>query len=507
MRNTLFFLGILVFLMSCSGGLAPKDRLVVAIDSNPTTFDPRLAVDAVSMKINNLIYSGLVKFDDDFNFIPNLAESYEQTEPTVYKFHLRKNVKFHSGKPVTVDDVIYTFKSCIDGTVASPLRVTLDFVKEIKKESDDTVVFILKGPHAPFLTAMVKGIVPKDEAVRLGKDYGLQPVGSGPYKFQEFASDSKVILKRNDEYYGDVPRLPYLEFKVLKDENVRVLQLMKGMVDLIQNGVPPLMVDKLKENKDIAIEVGPSIIFDYMGMNLNDPVLAKVGVRKALAYGIDRDEIIRHKWGGYARIADTLLSPMHWAFSGDVEKYNYDPEKAKALLDVAGYPDPDGDGPKSRIGLSYKTSTQKSRIDIANLIAEQLRKIGISVTVTPYEWGTFFKDIANGSFQLYSLSWVGVSEPDIYYNIYHSSQIPPVGQNRNRYINKEIDRLTEEGRVEVDREKRREIYAKIQRIVSGELPYIPLWYTDNILARRKNVVGFNMRSDAGFENFVYATKE
>ena len=314
------------------------------------------------------------------------------------------------------------------------------------------------------------------------------------------------MLQANEKYFGERAKLPYLEFKVLRDDNVRVLQLMKGSVDLVQNAVPPVLLGMLGKRKDLSVMSDTSIIFDYMGMNLTDPLLSKLSIRRALAHAINREEIIKYKWEGYAALSNSLLSPIHWAYNDDVTVYNFDPEKAKQILDAAGYPDPDGDGPGVRFYLSYKTSTQKHRIDIANLIAEQLRQIGIGVNVTPYEWGTFFRDVKTGNFQLYSLSWVGVTEPDLYYNIYHSSQVPPVGANRNRYISEEIDRLTEKGRSTLDLEMRRSIYAEIQRIVARDLPYIPLWYEDNIVVRRSDVLGYQMRPDAGFQNVVNVSK-
>ena len=281
---------------------------------------------------------------------------------------------------------------------------------------------------------------------------------------------------------------------------------MKGTVDLVQNAVPPVLLEMLNKRKDLNVTSSDSIVFTYIGMNLEDKILSNGDVRKALAHSIDREEIIKYKWEGYARIANSLLVPGHWAFNADAAIYEYDPEKAKKLLDKAGYPDPDGDGPEMRFQLSYKTSTQKQRIDIANLIAKQLEKVGIGVTISPYEWGTFFRDVKTGNFQLYSLSWVGITEPDIYYNIYNSSEMPPVGANRNRYINKEIDRLTLLGRITLDQDKRATIYKEVQRIVADELPYIPLWYEDNVVVRQNIVKGYEITPNASFRGVIGVDK-
>lgn len=498
---------LMILATSCAGGKSPADAIVVAIESSPTTFDPRLAMDSYSMKIDELIFNGLVKLDKNFDYTPDLAQKYEQLNDVTYRFFLRENVRFHNGDLLTADDVIYTFRTIMSEEMASPFKATFDYIKDIEKESDNVITIRLKEPYAPFLTAMVKGIVPKNYAEKMGKEFGQLPVGTGPYKLTEFISDSHVNLEVNEDYFGEKPKLPRLIFKIFKDDNVRVLQLMRGSVDMVQNAVPPVLLKMLEKRKNLSVDAAPSIVFAYLGMNLEDKILSNENVRRALAHSINREEIIKYKWEGFARIANTLLAPSHWAYTADVSVYDFDPEKAKRLLDEAGYPDPDGDGPKKRFYLSYKTSTQKHRIDIANLIAEQLSMVGIGVNVTPYEWGTFFRDIKTGDFQLYSLTWVGITEPDIYYSIYNSTQMPPSGANRNRYVNKEIDRLTELGRATVDKKRRAEIYKKVQQIVADELPYIPLWYEDNVVVRGSDLLNYQITADAGFDGFVDAVKE
>ena len=175
-------------------------------------------------------------------------------------------------------------------------------------------------------------------------------------------------------------------------------------------------------------------------------------------------------------------------------------EKAKKLLDEAGYPDPEGEVP--RFKLVYKTSAKKDRVELALLIADYLRAVGIEVEVSSYEWGTFFRDIKNGNFQMFSLTWVGVTEPDIYYYAFHSSQIPPIGANRIFYYNPTLDLFLEQGRTTLDENKRREIYGQVQKIIYDDFVYVPLWYENNVVAVQENVVGYTLRPDAGFQNLV-----
>jgi peptide/nickel transport system substrate-binding protein len=201
-----------------------------------------------------------------------------------------------------------------------------------------------------------------------------------------------------------------------------------------------------------------------------------------------------------------VLAPSHWAHAQSLPFLDYDPKLAMSLLDQAGYPDPDGPGPKPRFTIQYKTSTKKDRIGVARLISRYLKAVGIEVVVTPFEWGTFFRDINKSHFQMYSLSWVGITEPDIFHYIFHSSQLPPRGANRGHYVNQAIDHLTEQARKTVDHSERKRIYGQIQRILSVELPYIPLWYENNVVAFRKNVVGYQLTPDASFSSLVQVKK-
>jgi peptide/nickel transport system substrate-binding protein len=248
-----------------------------------------------------------------------------------------------------------------------------------------------------------------------------------------------------------------------------------------------------------------------MGINLTDPILKNKLVRKAIAYSIDRESIIKYKFRGMARLSNSLLVPEHWAYEGNVEKYPYNPEIAKRLLDEAGFVDPDGDGPQKRFTITYKTSTNKFRIQIARMICNMLENVGIGVNLRAYEFGTFFSDIKSGNFQIYTMQWTEPLEPDFYYWIFHSKSIPDEsgntnGANRGRYKNEEIDNLLSAGRIEIDREKRKEIYSKVQKIISDELPYISLWHEDNIAIINSRYTNYNIFPNASFEPVAFITE-
>jgi len=160
------------------------------------------------------------------------------------------------------------------------------------------------------------------------------------------------------------------------------------------------------------------------------------------------------------------------------------------LLDEAGYPDPDGDGPLARFRLSFKTTNIDLRRRLAEAFKEQLMRVGIEIELRSYEWGTFLSDVKRGNFHLYSLAWVGIEDPDVYYQIFHSTAVPPDGDNRGRYNNPELDRLLERGRATLDRTERQRIYREVQRLLAEDLPYIPLWWWKNVIVRKPGLRGF-----------------
>ena len=215
-------------------------------------------------------------------------------------------------------------------------------------------------------------------------------------------------------------------------------------------------------------------------------------MRQALAYAIDRESIIRHllkerrdrrqRPAFAAQLGLRRYASMQWP---------YDPGSAKQLLDEAGFPDPDGDGPRPRFRLSFKTTNIDLRRRIAEAFKEQLQQVGIELEIRTYEWGTFFSDIKKGNFHLYSLAWVGIQDPDIYYQIFHSASVPPNGDNRGRYSNAASRSITgTRPRRQWSRRRRKHIYVEVQRTLAEDLPYMPLWWWKNVVVKRPNAPGF-----------------
>jgi peptide/nickel transport system substrate-binding protein len=482
-------------LTGCSQRL-PVDsgELVIAFPGAPSAIDPRLSTDAYGTQILQMTHASLIRMDATGNPLPDLAESWEERSPTEIVFRLRSGVRFHDGSVLSSTDVRYTFQWMLDPRNRSPHRSTYEMIRAIETPDVRTVVFRLSEPFAPFMAGMVRGIVPTGSPAA---GYS-PPIGAGPYRVDDYQPDSGIRLSRYEGYYGGLPGIEKVVIKFLPDSNVRFLELTKGSVNFVLNGVDPDLIPAALKNGNLVIEEAPGSNVSYLGFNLRDPVLSDARVRRAIAMAIDRGAIVRNLWKGHADLADSLLAPAFWAHENGIPPQTHDPAAARRLLTSAGYRDPDGEGPKPRFRLTYKTSQNEMRRRIAAVIQEQLRQVGIAVEIQSLEWGTFFSDIRRGNFQLYALTWVGIADPDIYHYAFHSGEIPPEGANRGGYRNPEVDRLVTEGRREPSHEERKAIYGKVQRILARDLPVFPLWINRNILVRDRRLSGFVITPDEDY---------
>lgn len=487
----IFTITLALFYTGCSETPARQnDIFVVGLEGNPTNLDPRFSTDAYSSRIRPLLFDSLFEVAPDGTFTPRLAESWHTDDGLVYTFKLRKGVRFHDGTPLTSKDVKYTFDYIRNPANKCPSAASLQQVESVETPDDHTVVFTLSEVFVPILFKLVKGIVP----AHLGDDenFSDNPVGSGPFRIVRFERGEKIGLAANEHYYLGVPKIRKILFEVVRSDTTRLLRLQKGELHLVQNAVPPYSVKFFERKKHLQVIRRPGINYSYLGFNMKDPagITNKLKVRRAIAHSIDRKKIVDALLKGQAKEATGLLAPSNWAYNPDVTKYEYNPAKAKKLLDEAGFTDPDGDGPQVRFTLSYKTSTNKLRNRIAEVMAVQFVQIGIGLEKRSYEWGTFFDDVKKGNFQTYTLSWVGVTDPDIFHYIFHSNSQPPSGANRGRYENAGMDRLIDRSRIEVDREKRKEIFGEIQKILAEDCVYVSLWWADTIIVASKNLKGF-----------------
>ena len=480
--------------LSCSQRPDPH-TLVMLIESSPTNLDPRVGTDGQSERIYELIFDALLRRDEHFNVQPGLAESWEASDPLRYVFHLRHGVRFHNGQPLTSRDVKWTFDSLLQGKLPSTKKATYKYVDSLEAPDDFTVVFHLKEPFATLpwnLSEGAIGIVPYGS----GTEISANPIGSGPFRFVSAAQDQDVVIARNDDYWGEKAKLSSVRFLVVPDETTRALELRKGSADVASNAFSADVAAVLAGDKSLEVLRAPGTIYSYLAFNLRDPILQDVRVRQAIAYTIDRRPLIESLWRNQVRVADSILPPQSWAYSSSVPHYERDLMKAGQLLDAAGYPSRNGE----RFHITMKTSTDGTTRLMAAVLQQQLAQGGILLEIRSFESATFLADVAKGAFQFYSLRWIGGNQdPDMFEAAFHSSRIPPNGVNRGHYINPRVDALIEEGRRTQDQERRKAIYAELQTILATDLPYIHLWYLDNLVVHTKRVRGMTLNPSGSYE--------
>ncbi len=455
----------------------------MVIESSPTNLDPRVGIDAYSERIDELLFDALVHRDEHFNLKPWLAESWDTPDPLTYRFHLRSGVRFQDGRALTARDVKYTFDSIMNGSVRTTKTGTYRYVDHIDAPDDVTVVFHLKEPWASLLWNVSNGaigIVPEGS----GADFFKHPVGTGPFRLVSNEQDRELVIERNDQYWRTEPKLARVRFNVVPDTTTRALELRKGSADVALNSLAPDTTVALRRETNLVVEQSPGTLYQYLALNLRDPLLKDVRVREALAYAIDVQPLIHYVWHDLARPATSVLPTQSWAYDS-AWPYHHDPAKARQLLDAAGYPMKGS----VRFHLTMKmSSAEESTRLLAAVLQQQLRDVGIALDIRTFEFATFFSDVTKGAYQLYSLRWVGGNnDPDIFEYAFHSGRMPPKGANRSYYANAEVDRLIDEGRKEPDQEKRKAIYAQVQQVLARDLPYIHLWYLDNVIVHSKRV--------------------
>ncbi len=458
------------------------------IESSPNNLDLRQGTDAQSERVGGLIYDALVRKDEHFALQPWLATSWERPDALTWVFHLRSGVRFHDGKAMGAEDVAWSMRSMMDGTLVSAKGGALAAVSNIEVRDPLTVVVHMKKADNALLFNLSDGLFGVVER-GAGKDEGLHPVGTGPFKFVSQVQDKDVVVERNADYWAGAPTIARIDFAVSPDTITSALELKKGSGDVESNVLTSDMVHALREQKDLRVDSGPGSVVIYANFNVNDPALRDKRVRQAIACALDKQPLIDALWRGEAKAADTLLPLGHWAAAGESElpQYRHDVARAVRLLDEAGLK-PDARGVRLRFTL--KTSTDETTRLLAQSVQQQLREAGIELTIRSAEFGTFYSDITKGAFQMYILRWIGSNEdPDIFRYAYATQSFPPKGGNRGRYSNARVDALLAAASTETSQDVRRKEYVEVQQILADELPGIPLWYPNNDVVHAERLSG------------------
>jgi peptide/nickel transport system substrate-binding protein len=464
--------------------IAPPEYLQIDLATSPTASDPRIAADANSSRVAELIYDSLVRIDRNGEFVGDLAESFERPAPTAIVFHLRRNVRFSDGRPFTARDVKFTYESILDPATLSIKRAELAELAAVTIANDYTLTMTTRRPYAPALAMATIGIVPSGSPIP-GTGANPAPPGTGPMRLVRFARDEAVILARNPYHQSAANALLGLALKVVPDPTVRALELTEGICRFAENdALQAELIPYLAAQPRLRIVRSPGSTYHYLIFNFRDSRLRDLRVRRAIAYSIDRNAIVASMIRGNARLATGVLAPENWAYYGDVMHYAYDPAKARGLIEAAGY------SARARpLRLTYMTTPEGRRL--AEVLQAMLLQVGIVLDIHTNEWATFYGDLRNGNFDIASSQWVGIGDPHQYYEIFDSHMTPGKGgNNRGEYSNPRMDQLVEAGDATIDPAARRAIYVDVQKLAADDLPYVSLWWDDNVAAFDRRLEGF-----------------
>jgi len=481
----LFIVAIVLALPACKEQSGKALRF--GLSNMPVSLDPRFATDAASSRINRLLYQRLVDFDAHYQPVPSLA-SWEPLSATHYRFHIKRPSYFSDGRELTAVDVKASYDFVLDPRNASPLRISLANIQRIQTPDKETIDFYLARADALFPGRLGLGILPQ-ALIAQQHPFNRHPVGSGPFEFIAWPQEGRLRLRRRRD--GQL-----ITFFAMHDPTVRVLKLLRGEIDMLENDIPPELISYLRQQHDIQVMSTPGSNFAYLGFNMKDPVVGELVVRRAIAHALNRRAIIKYVMGGAGRLAVSLLPPDHWASDPALQPSTYDPDAARALLSEAGY------GRANPVHISYKTSSDPFRLRLATIIQQQLADVGIDVELKSYDWSTFYGDIKAGRFQMFSLMWVGIKLPDIYRYVFHSTSVPPAGANRGRFDSPEVDRLIDEAEAGTTLAEQARRYRKLQAILQRQLPYVPLWYEDHVFVARRNISAYHIAKDGNYDGLV-----
>ncbi len=475
-------------LVSITGEPAYGDTLIEGSIGEPSVLIPMLAGDSASHEVAGLVFNGLVKYDTDLSIIGDLAESWDiSKDGLVITFHMKKGVKWTDGVEFTANDVMFGYKTIVDEK--TPTAYSEDFKQVKKAEVIDEYTFRVtyEKPFAPALSTWGNLVVlPKhllEDKDIIKSPLGRDPVGMGPYKLDRWISGQELILDSNRDYFEGRPYIDQYMYRIIPDRATMFLELQTGGVDMMD--LTPVQYTKQTNTeyfrKNFQKFRYPQFVYTYMGFNLKHPFFQDRRVRQAIAYAIDKSEIVDVVLFGLGSPATGPYVPNTWPYNQNVKKYEYDPEKARQLLKEAGWEDRDGVLEKDGMPFRFTILTNMGnalRMNTATIIQWRLAKVGIKVDIKALEWSTFVNEfIDKRRFEAVILGWQISPDPD-QYDIWYSGKTKEKEFNFVSYNNPEVDALLEKGRRTFDIEERKKDYFRIQEILAEDQPYIFLYVPD-----------------------------
>ncbi len=482
-----------LFVISTAAFTAEPTRggtLKVGWVAQSKTFDPHKSVQWPERYVLYCVFDTLVDIDESFNILPKLVASWDTPDSTTYKFNLRRGVKFHDGTEFDAEAVKWNMERILNPEFASPQRGLIEpYLKSMEVVDKYTIIFRLKQPFAPFLAALAErpGFIVSPTAVKkLGdQKFALNPVGTGPFKFDSWIPQAQLTLKRFDEYWDKgKPYLDAIEFQEIPDPMVRQTSLRAGTVDIITDITAKEAVELKNEGKVKMIKVWPPQRWYAMQWQVDKPPFNNRALREAVAYGIDREEINQKLYYGECMLPTGPVTPGLWWFDKSFKGYTYDPDLAKKKLAEAGYP--------NGFNFRFTVSNLQFHIQMAEMMQAQLAKIGIKMEFEMVNQSEAYAKQVSGQINWSVTNWTQRADPHgLLYILFHSKG----HANSTKYNNPKVDKLIEEAAVINDKSKRIPLYYEIQRTVTMDAPYVFIVLFPDFAAMKPEVEGFKWLPD------------
>lgn len=485
-------------------------EIITAYLSDPQGFIRFWATTTTSTEVIEMVFSTLYRFDEKQDIVPDLAvgQPVFSDDKLSMTIKIRNDAKFTDGKPVTADDVVFTYSIPINPDYTGPRKGAFEKMQKIEKVDDTTVKITFKEPHAGYIDMMIYNILPqhllKDVPVKeMDKSaFFKQPVGSGAYKLAEWKQGQYLSFVRNENYYGGKPSIEKVTAKIIPDANAMMAQLQTGEINVIAVPADNLAAveqfaktnDKIKLQKGIALGQ-----YLFIGWNLTNPLFQDKKVRQALTTAIDRKGIVDGVVEGQGKVVNSQTAPTYWTYTDNVPKFDFNAEKAKQLLAEAGWKDTNGDGILDKDGKNFEFEMQvnqgnKVREKGVTVVQQQLKKVGINVTPRVVEGSAFTKNFQGKNFESIYYGWSISGDPNPK-GIWHSAEIEK-GLNTVSYKNAEVDKLIDEDLNTFDKAKRKELLNKIDALIAEDQPYTFLYSPTTTMAYPSNLEGFNVNRDS-----------
>jgi peptide/nickel transport system substrate-binding protein len=484
------------------------DTFIDTLLGNVSSLIPNITNDVPSRDVGNLLYNSLIMFDRDMNPVGDLAESWKFSKDCLdLTFTLKKNVRWHDGKPFTADDVVFTYEAMINPQTPNPYRSDFDEVESVSALDPQTIRVRYRKPYGPALRTWASNyMLPKhlletwvrDGKIKEAPQNFQQPVGTGPYRFGEFRSGEKAVLLANHDYFRGRPYISRVVFRVIPSQATIFLELKAKGVDaaLLTALQYARQTDYPAFKKDYNRFRHAGNRYTYLGFNLKDPRFSDRRVRQAFAHAIDKRQLIEGVILGLGREATGPYKPGSWAYTDKVKTYPYDMAKARTLLASAGWKERNAEGLLVKDGkpFTFELLTNQGndeRKKVAEIIQASLRQLGVGVEIRIIEWATLLKDhIRKRAFEAIVLGWALGVDPD-QYMIWHSSQTAPEQLNSIQFANAEADAALEAGRTSCLQAERVKYYHRLQKVLAEEAPVAFLYFNDQLPAVSARVHGID----------------